>query len=186
MRHLGDRVTALVDDQLDHDARDLALAHLARCAACQAEIDAERRIAATLRDLADVPPSAELVDKLLALAAPGGPLPPERRPFPGAKAPVAEWRPTGAPPARPAGSRRPPGTSSLRRRGGVRLALAGSLSVGALTVALASLGGADVDPPVAPPTQQFTFEHTRSSGSLPFYDPSAVVVPAGFPQDTNP
>lgn len=186
MKHLGDRVTALVDDQLDHDARDLALAHLARCSACQAEVDAERRIAAALRDLSDVAPSADLVDKLLALAAPGGPLPPERRPFPGTAAPVAEWRPTGGRPGSPSGSRRPPGSSPLRRRSSVRLALAGSLSVGALTVALASLGGADVDRPVAPPTQQFTFEHTRSTGSLPFSDPAAVVVPAGSPQDTNP
>jgi anti-sigma factor RsiW len=186
VKHLGDRITALVDDQLDHDARDLALAHLARCAACQAEVAAERRVAAALRTLPAVPPSAELVGKLLTLAEPGGPLPPERRPFPGAATPpAAGWRT----PHRRAGTgvaRRPPGNGALRRRAGVRLALAGSLSAAALTAVLASIGSSDLDRPVTPPTQQFTIEHTRSTSSLPFADPAAVVVPAGFPQDPNP
>lgn len=186
MKHLGDRVTALVDDQLDHDARDLALAHLARCAECQAAVETERRTASTLRRLPDVTPAPELVNKLLALAEPGGPLPPERRPFPGAAAPVARWRPTAGRPPSVTGTRRPLDTTRIRRRGAVRVAMAGVLSAGALTVALATLGGAGVDGPVTPPTQQFTVEHTRSTGSLPFSDPAAVVVPAGFSTDSNP
>lgn len=186
MKHLGDRVTALVDDQLDHDDRDLALAHLARCPACQAAVEAERSIASTLRGLPALEPSGDLVHKLLELAEPGGPLPPERRPFPGAAAPVAGWRPPAGRPANVAGSRRPADPAALKRRSGVRLALAGSLSVGALTLALATLGGADPAAPGAPPMQQFTVEHARSTGSLPFFDPAVVVVPAGVPASQAP
>lgn len=179
MKHLGNRVTALVDGQLDHDDRDLALAHLARCPTCQAEVEAERAIAAMLRGLPPLEPSGQFVQKLLALAEPGGPLPPERRPFPGTAPPVAGWRPPPGRPGSAVGSRRPEVPSVLRRRGGVRLAAAGSLSIGALTLMLASLGGAEPTTPVTPPTQQFTIEHARSTGSLPFFDPAVVVVPAG-------
>lgn len=185
MKHLGDRVTALVDDQLDHDDRDLALAHLARCPACQAAVETERSTSATLRALPAVEPSGELVQKLLALAEPGGPLPPERRPFPGPAAPVASWRPTAGRPGSIAGSRRPEGTTALRR-GGVRVAVAGAFSVGVLTLSLASLGGADPTTPVTPPTQQFTVEHAKSTGSLPFFDPAAVVIPAGMAPSQAP
>jgi anti-sigma factor RsiW len=186
VKHLGDRLTALVDDQLDHDDRDLALAHLARCPACQAAVEAERATASTLRGLPAVEPSGDLIQKLLALAEPGGPLPPDRRPFPGAAAPLAGWRPAGGRPASVPGPRRPKEPTALRRRTGVRLAVAGSLSVGALTMALASIGGADPTAPAAPPMQQFTVEHARSTGSLPFFDPAAVVVPAGVPASQAP
>lgn len=186
MKHLGDRVTALVDDQLDHNDRDLALAHLARCPACQAAVEAERSIASTLRGLPVVEPSGDLLHKLLALAELGGPLPPQRRPFPGTAAPVAGWRPSAGRPAHVGGSHRPADPAALRRRTALRLALAGTLSAGALTVALATLGGADQPSPVAPSMQQFTIEHARSTGSLPFFDPAAVVVPAGGPASQAP
>jgi anti-sigma factor RsiW len=184
MKHLGERITDLVDEQLDHDARDVALAHLARCSSCQAAVAAEREVAAALRSLPDVPPSERFVQALLALAGPDGPLPPERQSFPGAAPVPARWRPaarlTGGIPRQ-----RGPhtGAGAVSRRAGVRYAVAGSVSVGVLAVALASLGGYPENA-VVPPTQQFTVEHARSSGALPFGDPAAVVVPASsLPQE---
>ena len=44
MTHLGDRLSALVDGELDGAERDKATAHLARCEQCRSE-------AAALRDL---------------------------------------------------------------------------------------------------------------------------------------
>jgi hypothetical protein len=184
VRHLGERVTPLVDEQLDHDARDVALAHLARCSACQAAVAAERGVAAMLRNLPDVRPSEQFVQMLLGLPGPEGPLPPDRRSFPGAAPAPARWRPPAIPGNVVPQPRKPHvDAAPTARRSAVRYALAGSVSLGVLAAALASLGGEPEDP-VVPPTQQFTVEHTRSSGALPFADPSAVVVPASsVPQD---
>ncbi|WP_349632444.1 anti-sigma factor family protein [Streptomyces lydicamycinicus] len=43
-QHLGDRLAALVDGELGHDARERVLAHLATCGKCKAEADAQRRL----------------------------------------------------------------------------------------------------------------------------------------------
>lgn len=183
MKHLGERITALVDEQLDHEDRDAALAHLAQCSACQAAVAAERSVASKLRSLPDVSPSERLVQTLLALPGPDAPLPPERRSFPGAAPAPARWRTDGVTRGIPLRQRRPHGgTTPSSRRSGVRYAVAGSMSVGLLAVALASLGGEPEDA-VVPPTQQFTVEHARSSGALPFADPASVVVPASVAQE---
>jgi len=196
VKHLGERVTALVDGQLGHDDRDRALAHIARCELCRADVELERQTKAALRRLPDVEPPAELIRKLLALAESGGPLPPQRRPFPGAATPAVGWR---APDRRPgagrpvdvAGPRRPQGAPRLstpRRR--VRLAAAGVLSAGFLTLALATLGGPAQSGPapatIVPPMEQFTVEHARSTGSLPFVEPAAVVVPVTVDSGEGP
>lgn len=181
MKHLGERITALVDGQLDHDTRDLALAHLARCPSCQAAVAAERDISSTLRNLSDATPSPDLVGTLLALAEPGGPLPPARPSFPGATKPVAGWRSTYGRSTSPAPARTP-----LRRRTSTRFAVASLASAGVLTAALASLGGAEPGTSVVPPMQEFTVEHARSTGMMPFSDPSTAVLRAGLPEDVGP
>jgi hypothetical protein len=186
VKHLGERVTALVDDQLSHDDRDRALAHVMNCEQCRVEVERERETKAVLRRLADVEPPASLVSALLALAEPGDPLPPDRRPFPGAAASPVGWRtgatrPGGGRPDTVAGTRRPHGAPGLnRRRGRIQVAAAAVLSAGALTLALATLGGSvsgSVPAAVVPPMERFTVEHARSTGSLPFADPATVLVP---------
>ncbi|TNY35191.1 anti-sigma factor family protein [Thermomonospora catenispora] len=76
MSCLGERLTALVDGELDHDERDRALAHLAGCDRCREEADTLRRIKDRLRalaapptDPADAPdlPDDDFVKRLLAL-----------------------------------------------------------------------------------------------------------------------
>jgi len=42
VKHLGIQVTALVDDQLSHDERDRALAHVTRCEQCRVAMEQER------------------------------------------------------------------------------------------------------------------------------------------------
>ena len=187
MKHLGERVTALVDDQLGHDDRDRALAHVMNCERCRLEVERERETKAVLRRLADVQPPASLVAALLALAGPGDPLPPERRPFPGTASPPVGWRaadsrPGGGRPDTVAGTRRPEGAARLnRRRGRIQLAAGGALSAGALTLVLATLGGpaatGSAPATVVPSVERFTVEHARSTGSLPFADPATVLVP---------
>ncbi|MFJ6047976.1 zf-HC2 domain-containing protein [Streptomyces sp. NPDC092307] len=69
-QHLGDRLAALVDGELKHDARDRVLAHLATCARCKAEADAQRRLKTMFVESAPPPLSAGLLARLQGL--PGG------------------------------------------------------------------------------------------------------------------
>ncbi|MEU9705209.1 zf-HC2 domain-containing protein [Streptomyces sp. NPDC047981] len=70
-QHLGDRLAALVDGELGHDARERVLAHLATCAKCKAEADAQRRVKSVFASTAPPPPSEGLLARLQGL--PGGP-----------------------------------------------------------------------------------------------------------------
>ncbi|MFJ2740471.1 anti-sigma factor family protein [Streptomyces sp. NPDC087440] len=69
-QHLGDRLAALVDGELGHDARERGLAHLATCAKCKAEADAQRRLKDVFAQSAPPAPSAGFLARLQGL--PGG------------------------------------------------------------------------------------------------------------------
>ncbi|MFJ6568337.1 anti-sigma factor family protein [Streptomyces sp. NPDC091292] len=69
-QHLGDRLAALVDGELGHDSRERVLAHLATCAKCKAEADAQRRLKNVFAEAAPPPPSASFLARLQGL--PGG------------------------------------------------------------------------------------------------------------------
>ncbi|MBZ9597914.1 MULTISPECIES: zf-HC2 domain-containing protein [Streptomyces] len=85
-QHLGDRLAALVDGELKHDARERVLAHLATCAKCKAEADAQRRLKTMFVESAPPPLSAGLLARLQGLPAggPDGPAGPMGPPGPGA------------------------------------------------------------------------------------------------------
>ncbi|MET9670214.1 zf-HC2 domain-containing protein [Streptomyces sp. NPDC006475] len=68
-QHLGDRLAALVDGELKHDARDRVLAHLATCPKCKAEADAQRRLKDVFAHTAPPPPSEGLLARLQGLPA---------------------------------------------------------------------------------------------------------------------
>lgn len=70
--HLGDRLAALVDGELGHDARERVLSHLATCRSCKAEADAQRRLKNVFADTAPPPPSDGLMARLQGLPAGGG------------------------------------------------------------------------------------------------------------------
>ncbi|CAL9430204.1 anti-sigma factor family protein [Streptomyces sp. enrichment culture] len=69
-QHLGDRLSALVDGELGHDARERVLAHVATCAKCKAEVDAQRRLKNVFAQAAPPPPSESFLARLQGL--PGG------------------------------------------------------------------------------------------------------------------
>ncbi|MBB1242929.1 zf-HC2 domain-containing protein [Streptomyces durbertensis] len=88
--HLGDRLAALIDGELEDDARERVLAHLATCACCKAEADAQRQVKSFFADTAPPPPSDGLLARLQGL--PAGPLradepPGPALPFPGGELP---------------------------------------------------------------------------------------------------
>ncbi|WP_432094132.1 zf-HC2 domain-containing protein [Streptomyces sp. bgisy100] len=69
-QHLGDRLAALVDGELGHDARERVLAHLATCCTCKAEADAQRKLKSFFAETAEPTPSEGLLARLQGL--PGG------------------------------------------------------------------------------------------------------------------
>ncbi|MFG2312559.1 zf-HC2 domain-containing protein [Streptomyces sp. NPDC048566] len=70
-QHLGDRLSALVDGELGHESRDRVLAHLATCAKCKAEADAQRRLKNVFAEMAPPPPSESFLARLQGLPAGG-------------------------------------------------------------------------------------------------------------------
>lgn len=68
MTHLGTRISALVDGQLPPGATERALAHVAVCPDCAAELAAARQAHRALTRAVDVAPTADLTARLLSLA----------------------------------------------------------------------------------------------------------------------
>ncbi|MEL7975876.1 zf-HC2 domain-containing protein [Isoptericola sp. F-RaC21] len=137
--HLGAWVSDLADGQLDAAATERALAHVAGCPRCAAELDAARDAHRALAAACDVAPDPELTNRLLALSASipsatGDPLR-DRGRAAGWERPQA-WEPTLS------------GDLGARRRHRTRrLVAAGAGGVGVLGVALFVLGQAPVVSP---------------------------------------
>ncbi|KOT29854.1 membrane protein [Streptomyces caelestis] len=68
---MGDRLSALVDGELGHDARERVLAHVATCAKCRVEVDAQRRLKNVFAQAAPPPPSESFLARLQGLPAGG-------------------------------------------------------------------------------------------------------------------
>jgi anti-sigma factor RsiW len=168
MSHLGDRLSALVDGELDGAERDRVHAHLASCEPCRAEAAELRALKQKLRGLTTgAPAEAAMTRRLIAMTGPGGPMPPRhrrlrivpgRRPAPGS----ASSRP---------GTRRP---RSARRRRYLMLGTV-SLVVGLGTAAFTAGGGgaAAPGPRITPPVEMYSVEHAITTGEVPYAPPSA-------------
>jgi Putative zinc-finger len=180
MSHLGDRIPALVDGELGHEARDRTLAHLAGCAECRAEVELERQTKALLARLNTPEPSSELMRGLLTLAEPGPPLPPSRRPFPRGDRPPTLTAPSRRrPPGAPAEGRRPTGRSHRR----LRVITVGALSGFAIVMGTAFVaGGQPEEPgaPLTPPIDRYRVEHAATTGGVPFVDPAYATFSGAF------
>ncbi|MDK0522022.1 anti-sigma factor [Streptomyces sp. ML-6] len=108
-QHLGDRLAALVDGELEHDARDRVLAHLATCAKCKAEAADQRRLKSVFAQSAPPSPSEGFLARLQGLpGGPGGDGDDEGRPFGG----TGRFADGLFPVVRPSGSRTDPSGGS--------------------------------------------------------------------------
>jgi hypothetical protein len=173
--HLGDRLSALVDGELSHEARDRALAHVAHCPSCHALLDSERAVKEALASARAPKPPASVLDSLNAIALPGAPLPPRARTMP--QGPVVPVLP---PPGRtPRGARadsRGPssyGGTSARRATRARYAAVGALSVAGLVLGTAFAAGAPRQPAadVVPASAELSVEHTATTSGFTVGDP---------------
>jgi anti-sigma factor RsiW len=169
--HLGADLAAHVDGELGHAARERVLRHLTGCAACRAEVEAQRRLKNSLRDLGgDAPaPSVELRDRLVALGRPEVVAPAAGGPARPPSAPRAPGRPRG--PRGRVDGRRPSRRLPRHAVGGAFLAL----GLGAVL----ALGGPQRAPtraPVDPASDAFLVDHVSTSGGLPLPEPVGVTT----------
>jgi anti-sigma factor RsiW len=162
MSHLGDRLSALVDGELDGAELDRAHAHLAGCEQCRTEAAELRALKQKLRALmSGAPAEAAMTSRLIAMTGPGGPLPPRRRLL----RVVPGRRPAAGPaPARPGSRRR-------------RYLVLGTVSlvVGLGTAAFTAGGGGDAapGPRITPQVQMYSVEHAITTGGVPLPGPPA-------------
>ncbi len=158
MTHLGDRLSALIDGELDGAERDRAHAHLAGCDQCRTEAAELRALKRKLGSLLPgAPAEAAMTRRLIAMTGPGGPVPPRRRP---------------GKPGRPE-TRRPGSSGPVRRRYLVIGTM--SLVVGLSTVAFTAGGGGEATPGprITPPVEMYSVEHAITTGEVPFTGPSS-------------
>ena len=74
MSHLGQRLSALIDGELNHTQRERVLAHLAQCEPCLLEAAALRVLKQRMHALGEATANTALTDRLVALGA-RGPVP---------------------------------------------------------------------------------------------------------------
>ncbi|MFB6723985.1 anti-sigma factor family protein [Kribbella sp. NPDC056345] len=178
LQHPMDKLSAVVDGQLDHDSRDKVLGHLVGCDTCRAEVDAQRRLKARMAALEAPDPSTDLMQRLMGVSSfatepreevrpvltPAPSLFPQRSAFPAAR--------TGA--SRPGAPR----TTRSRRRTGV-LGAAGSAAAVASLLGTAFVVGdparSEQPPALQPPMTSFSSDHASTTGGTPFADPVAVL-----------
>jgi anti-sigma factor RsiW len=189
MSHLNELLSALVDGELNGTELDRVNAHLAACEQCRSEAAALRMLKRELRNLATMRHSDDLTRRLLAMAGPGGPVPPRRqlagvpRPRPAFRAyPDRPVTPRAAFAARAYQSRPGPHSPAdawarrVRRRGVTVGVLSLGVTVGIVAFVL-SLVGLDL-PSGARITPQMEFssiEHAFVSGDIPMlFDPGQV------------
>ena len=190
---LGMRVSGLADGSLADDVRDRALVHVASCSGCREALDVERLLVHRLRELPAPAPSAALMGRLLALAEPGGPLPPRSGRVAGTprqpSAVLVGLQPPGRPTAanRQPGSRRPLGRRENRRSARVLVvAAAGVLGVGVLAVTAIGSTLPSYGPSIVPPVDQLTVQQGSLGRENPFSNAGLVrpLTPGPFIRPT--
>jgi anti-sigma factor RsiW len=162
MSHLGDRLSALVDGELDGAERDRAYAHLASCEQCRTEAAELRALKQKLRALISrAPAEAAMTRRLIAMTGPGGPLPPRRRLLhPAARREIRRPGPRGA-----AGN-------AHRRRYLVLGTVSLVVGLGTAAFTVGGSGEAAPGPRITPPVEMYSVEHAITTGEVPFTGPS--------------
>jgi anti-sigma factor RsiW len=147
-RHLGERLSALIDGELGDTQRERVLAHLAGCEGCRQEAAALRLLKRRMHTLGEAAAGDALTWRLLALGPAGGQGQPTRR---------------AQPPPR-------------RRRHVWPLAAAGVVTAGLGLAGAVFLAGGDRPPPgpkVVPAVDVFMVQHAITTGQVPAQPSSA-------------
>jgi len=172
-RHLGQRLSALIDGELSDTQRERVLAHLAGCEDCRREASALRLLKRRMHTLGDAAGGDALTWRLLALRPAGGAGQPARR---AARAHRPEEHRPGA----------------RRRRHAWSLAAAGVATAGLGLTGAVFLAGGDrppSGPKVVPAVDVFMVQHAITTGQVPAQPsgvPSSGVPSSGVPSPGVP
>ena len=71
MTHLGQRLSALIDGELDGSERERVLLHMAKCGSCRDEVAALRMLKRRMNDLGEAAAGANLTGRLMRLRESG-------------------------------------------------------------------------------------------------------------------
>ncbi len=173
MTHLGHRLSALIDGELDAEERDRALAHLAGCEPCRGEAVALRTLKRRMNALGEAAADAALTRRLIGLAQPDGPA------SPGTAEP-RQW-----PASDPLGSGR--GGREARPAWYVAVGATAVCVVGVGTAAFLAGGGAgQPEPRVTPAVDTYLLQHDLMDGvtiapPLPHRTPSGKRLSSHLP-----
>lgn len=168
MSHLGERLSALVDGELDGAERDRAHAHLAHCAPCRAEAAELRELKQKLSTLTGgAPPEDAMTKRLIAMTGPGAPGSARG----GRSRVVPGQRPSGGRMSARPGARQP--RSAGRRRYLVLGTVSLIVSLGTAAFTVGGGGGAVPGPRITPPVEMYSVEHAITTGEVPFVPTSA-------------
>lgn len=141
MMHLGSRISALVDGELDPAATERALAHVACCPSCARELAAARAARRALAAAEPVEPTDDLTARLLSLSSQAPPVPAA------ARDPFA----VGAGPSLPFAATHALRGDVVARRTPARLVVGSVAGLGAVAAALFVLGERPVVTPTSHP-----------------------------------
>lgn len=158
MNHFGQRLSALVDGELDIAERERVLVHLVRCRACRDEVAALRMLKRRMNALGETAADAALTSRLMQLALPEDLFRPRREPG------QVSWPDLG-------------GAATAGGWSGRDVKPAWYLAAGAFGISLAGLaaaafvaGGGAGQPPaprVTPAVYSYLTQHDIDSGVMP-------------------
>jgi anti-sigma factor RsiW len=169
--HLGHRLSALIDGELDGAERDRVLVHLARCEPCRSEAVALRTLKRRMNALGEAAADAALTRRLIGLGQPGG----AARAGSSGQAP---WSRLGAGSLAAAY-----GGRELRPAWYVTFGAAAVIMVGVSAAAFLAGGGTDQPGPrVTPAVDTYVMQHDLMTGVAPVtsaarYGPRPATTP---------
>jgi anti-sigma factor RsiW len=176
LQHPLDKLSAVVDGELDHDSRDKVLSHLVGCETCRSEVDAQRRLKARLAAAEPMEPSSDLMQRLMGVPSFSTEPREEVRPV---VTPVSLFPQRSAFPAGRTGATRPGSrVSRARRRTGVLGAAGSAAAVASLLGTAFVLGDparTEQPPVLQPPVASFSADHAAATNGAPFTDPVAML-----------
>jgi anti-sigma factor RsiW len=165
--HLGHRLSALIDGELDGVERDRVLVHLAKCEPCRGEAVALRALKRRMNALGETAADSALTRRLIGLAQPGSPAAPGQ---------------PGATPWPGAGSLAAAHGRELRPAWYVTFGAAAVVLVGVSTAAFLAGGGTDQPGPrVTPAVDTYMMQHDLTSGVAPVTSARHRPRPAATP-----
>jgi anti-sigma factor RsiW len=153
MNHLGHRLSALIDGELEDAERDRVLVHLAGCEPCRGEAVALRTLKRRMNALGEAAADAALTRRLIGLAGAAGPGSPGR---PGQHDQVGAGR-----------ARLPASARELKPAWYVAVGAAAAVVVGVGAAAFLAGGGGQAQPQVTPAVDTYVLQHDLMTGVVP-------------------